>query len=124
MLMGAAALSIKTVIKNVDDYLLKPLGNTMFHWNMQFNDDKPEIKGDLEIKWAGDLIMQNPYGLILVNPDVFPHIKSTQAKIFANWLISSKGQKAIGDFKVDGKQLFCPNAEKKKKNSLLACPAN
>jgi len=53
MLMGAAALSIKTVIKNVDDYLLKPLGNTMFHWNMQFNDDKPEIKGDLEIKARG-----------------------------------------------------------------------
>jgi len=81
-------------------------------------------KGDLEIKWAGDLIMQNPYGLILVNPDVFPHIKSTQAKIFANWLISSKGQKAIGDFKVDGKQLFCPNADKTNTKSLLACPAN
>jgi hypothetical protein len=53
MLMGAAALSIKTVIKNVDDYLLKPLGNTMFHWNMQFNEDKPNIKGDLEIKARG-----------------------------------------------------------------------
>ena len=45
-------------------------------------------------------------------------------KEFANWMISPKGQKAIGEFKVDGKQLFCPNAEKKKKNSLLACPAN
>jgi len=53
MLMGAAALSIKTVIKNVDDYLLKPLGKTLFYWNMQFNDDKPEIKGDLEIKARG-----------------------------------------------------------------------
>ena len=53
MLMGAAALSIKTVIKNIDDYLLKPLGKTLFHWNMQFNDDRPEIKGDLEIKARG-----------------------------------------------------------------------
>ena len=53
MLMGAAALSIKTVIKNIDDYLLKPLGKTLFYWNMQFNDDKPEIKGDLEIKARG-----------------------------------------------------------------------
>jgi len=53
MLMGAAALSIKTVIKNIDDYLLKPLGKTLFYWNMQFNDDKPEIKGDLEIKPRG-----------------------------------------------------------------------
>ena len=53
MLMGAAALSIKTVIKNIDDYLLKPLGKTLFYWNMQFNHDRPEIKGDLEIKPRG-----------------------------------------------------------------------
>ena len=53
MLMGAAALSIKTVIKNIDDYLLKPLGKTLFYWNMQFNDDSPESNGDLEIKPRG-----------------------------------------------------------------------
>ncbi len=53
MLMGAAALNIKTVIKNVDDYLLKPLGETLFHWNMQFNKDVPEIQGDLNIKAQG-----------------------------------------------------------------------
>ena len=53
MLMGAAALSIKTVIKNIDDYLLKPLGDSFFHWNMQFNADMPHIKGDLEIKARG-----------------------------------------------------------------------
>ena len=53
MLMGAAALSIKTVIKNIDDYLLKPLGEALYHWNMQFNDDAPEIKGDLEVKAEG-----------------------------------------------------------------------
>ena len=53
MLMGAAALSIKTVIKNIDDYLLRPLGETLFAWNMQFNEDSPEIKGDLHIKARG-----------------------------------------------------------------------
>ena len=53
MLMGAAALSIKTVIKNIDDYLLRPLGDTLFAWNMQFNEDTPEIKGDLHIKARG-----------------------------------------------------------------------
>ena len=53
MLMGAAALSIKTVIKNIDDYLIKPLGDSFFHWNMQFNADMPHIKGDLEIKARG-----------------------------------------------------------------------
>ena len=52
MLMNAAAGSIKTVIKNVDDYLLKPLGEGLFRFNMQFNFN-PEIKGDLEVKARG-----------------------------------------------------------------------
>ena len=53
MLMGGANLSIKTVMKNIDDYLLKPLGEAMFQWNMQFNTNNPEIVGDLEIKPRG-----------------------------------------------------------------------
>ena len=52
MLMGAASGSIKTVIKNVDDYLLKPLGEGLFRFNMQFNFD-PDIKGDLEVVARG-----------------------------------------------------------------------
>lgn len=52
MLMNAAAGGIKTVIKNVDDYLLSPLGKAMFSFNMQFDFD-PEIKGDLEVKARG-----------------------------------------------------------------------
>jgi len=52
MLMGAAAGSIKTVIKNVDDYLLRPLGENFFRFNMQFDFD-PELKGDLEVKARG-----------------------------------------------------------------------
>jgi hypothetical protein len=52
MLMGAASGSIKTVIKNVDDYLLRPLGEGFFRFNMQFDFD-PELKGDLEVKARG-----------------------------------------------------------------------
>jgi len=52
MLMNAASGSIKTVIKNVDDYLLRPLGEGLFRFNMQFNFD-PSIKGDLEVKARG-----------------------------------------------------------------------
>jgi len=52
MLMNAAAGSIKTVIKNIDDYLLRPLGEGLFRFNMQFDFD-PEIKGDLEVKARG-----------------------------------------------------------------------
>jgi hypothetical protein len=50
--MGAAAGSIKTVVKNFDDYLLRPLGEAFFSFNMQFDFD-PDIKGDLEIKARG-----------------------------------------------------------------------
>ncbi len=52
MLMGAAQGSIKSVIKNVDDYLLRPLGEGLFRFNMQFDFD-PNIKGDLEVKARG-----------------------------------------------------------------------
>jgi len=52
MLMNAASGSVKTVIKNVDDYLLKPLGEGLFRFNMQFDFD-PKIKGDLEVKARG-----------------------------------------------------------------------
>ena len=52
MLMNAASGSVKTVIKNVDDYLLRPLGEGLFRFNMQFDFD-PKIKGDLEVKARG-----------------------------------------------------------------------
>jgi hypothetical protein len=52
MLMNAASGSVKTVIKNVDDYLLKPLGEGFFRFNMQFDFD-PKIRGDLEVKARG-----------------------------------------------------------------------
>ena len=53
MLLGAASLNIKTVIKNLDDFLLKPLGESYFQWNMQFLEKRLGIKGDLEIKATG-----------------------------------------------------------------------
>ena len=53
MLMGSAGLSMKTVIKNIDDYMLKPIGEAYFQWNMQFNEDAEDISGDLEIKPRG-----------------------------------------------------------------------
>jgi len=52
MLMGAAQGSIKSVVKNIDDYLLRPLGEGLFRFNMQFDFD-PSIKGDLEVKARG-----------------------------------------------------------------------
>ena len=53
MLMGSAGLSMKTIIKNIDDHLLKPLGEAYFQWNMQFNENVEDVQGDLEIKPRG-----------------------------------------------------------------------
>jgi len=59
MLMGAATGSIRTVVKNLDDYLLQPLGEALFAWNMQFDYD-PAIKGDLEVISRGtESLMRN-----------------------------------------------------------------
>ena len=53
MLLGASSLNIKTVIKNLDDFLLKPLGEAYYQWNMQFHDGDLDIEGDLEVKATG-----------------------------------------------------------------------
>ena len=53
MLLGASSLNIKTVIKNLDDFLLKPLGESYFQWNMQFHEGELDIEGDLEVKATG-----------------------------------------------------------------------
>ena len=59
MLMGAAAQNIKAVVRNVDDYLLSPLGKSLFAFNMQFNFDK-EFIGDLDVKARGtESLMRN-----------------------------------------------------------------
>ena len=53
MLLGASSLNIKTVVKNIDDFLLKPLGEAYFHWNMQFIEEDIDTVGDLEINAMG-----------------------------------------------------------------------
>ena len=53
MLLGAASLNIKTVVKNLDDFLLKPLGKAYFQWDMQFFEGALQTEGDLEIKAMG-----------------------------------------------------------------------
>ena len=53
MLLGAASLNIKTVVKNLDDFLLKPLGESYFQWNMQFFEGELDVVGDLEVKATG-----------------------------------------------------------------------
>jgi len=67
-------------------------------------------KGDLEIDVEGDKRLFNQYGVMLVNPEKHANVKKDLGQQFIDWLISAEGQKAIADYKIDGKQLFFPNA--------------
>lgn len=83
MLMNAASGNIKTVVKNIDDYLLGPIGKAFFNFNMQFDFD-PEIKGDLEVTARGtESLMANEvrsqrlmqFMQIMSNPTLAPFAK-------------------------------------------------
>jgi len=52
----------------------------------------------------------NQYGVMLVNPARHPSVKKDLGQQFVDWLVSPEGQKTIADYKIDGQQLFCPNA--------------
>jgi tungstate transport system substrate-binding protein len=68
-------------------------------------------KGELAILVEGDVRLFNQYGVILVNPAKHRHVKAADGQAFINWLISDKGQKAIADFRIEGEQVFFPNAK-------------
>jgi tungstate transport system substrate-binding protein len=68
-------------------------------------------RGDLVILVEGDKRLFNQYGVIVVNPARFPHVKSQLAQQFADWILSPAGQAVIASYKVGGEQLFFPNAK-------------
>jgi tungstate transport system substrate-binding protein len=70
-------------------------------------------RGDLEISVEGDRRLFNQYGVMLVNPEKFPSVKKEFGQAFIDWLVSTEGQAAIAGYKIEGQQLFFPNAEKK-----------
>jgi tungstate transport system substrate-binding protein len=67
-------------------------------------------RGDLAILVEGDEQLFNQYGVMLVNPAKHPHVKVNEGQAFIDWLVSPEGQKSIADYKIDGEQLFFPNA--------------
>ena len=84
MLLGASSLNIKTVVKNLDDFLLRPLGEAFFQWNMQFFEGSLDVKGDLEVKATGtNSLMQKEvrsqrlttFLQTVQNPAVAPFVK-------------------------------------------------
>jgi tungstate transport system substrate-binding protein len=67
-------------------------------------------RGDLAILVEGDKRLFNQYGVILVSAKKHPHVKSSFGQAFIDWVVSPAGQRAIADHKIDGQQLFYPNA--------------
>jgi tungstate transport system substrate-binding protein len=67
-------------------------------------------RGELDIAVQGDKRLFNQYGVMLVNPAKHPHVKKEPGQAFIDWLVSAAGQKAIADYKIEGQQLFFPNA--------------
>jgi tungstate transport system substrate-binding protein len=70
-----------------------------------------ENRGDLAIVIAGDKRLFNQYGVMLVNPAKCPSVKKELGQQFIDWLISPEGQKVIAGYKINGQQLFYPNAK-------------
>ena len=68
-------------------------------------------RGDLDIAVAGDKRLFNQYGIMAVSPAKHPHVKADAGKAFVDWVLSKEGQAAIGSYKIDGQQLFFPNAD-------------
>jgi tungstate transport system substrate-binding protein len=66
-------------------------------------------KQDLDVLVAGDKRLFNQYGVILVNPAKFPHVKTADAQAFIDWLISPEGQAVIAGYKINGEQAFFPD---------------
>lgn len=67
-------------------------------------------RGDLAVLVEGDRRLFNQYGVMLVNPAKHPHVKAVEGQAFIDWLVSPEGQRAIADYKIEGEQLFFPNA--------------
>jgi len=67
-------------------------------------------RGDLVVVVEGDKRLFNQYGVILVNPAKHANVKKEYGQAFIDWLVSPEGQKAIADYKINGEQLFYPNA--------------
>jgi tungstate transport system substrate-binding protein len=94
--MGAAL----NMASATGSYILSDRGTWLFFKN----------KGDMQILVEGDRRLFYQYGVMLVNPDKHPNVKREFGQAFIDWLVSPEAQRAIADYKINGEQLFYPNA--------------
>lgn len=110
--IGAGMGAALNMAAATDAYLLSDRGTWLSFGNPQ----------NLTLLFEGEAGLRNPYGLILVSKERHPHVKTDEARAFSDWITSPQGQKAIADFRVENKQLFCPNAQPDD-DALVFCPS-
>lgn len=98
---GAGMGQALNMAASTNAYLLADRGTWLSFKNRQ----------NLGIVAEGDSRLFNQYGVMLVNPVRHPHVKRDAGKRFIDWLVSSAGQKTIGNFRIGGEQAFFPNAQ-------------
>jgi tungstate transport system substrate-binding protein len=89
------------IAASTDAYLLADRGTWLSFRN----------RGTLAILVEGDRKLFNQYGVMLVNPAKYRNVKVADGQAFVDWLISPDGQRTIAQYKIDGQQLFFPNAD-------------
>jgi len=100
--VGAGMGATLNAVTGLDGYTISDRGTWISFQN----------KRKLAILVAGDPRLFNQYGVILVNPAKHAHVKAKDGQAFIDWLTSDQGQQAIADFRIEGQQLFFPNAHK------------
>lgn len=110
--MGAAL----NMVGVTDGYTLSDRGTWLSFGNKQ----------NLDLLFSGVAGLRNPYSVVVVNDKKFPHVKTEAANTFVDWLLSDHGQEAIGAFRVQNQQLFCPYAKASTltEQDLSLCPAD
>ena len=111
--IGAGMGAALNMAAATDGYLMSDRGTWLSFGNAQ----------NLTILFQGESQLRNPYGLILVNPEIHSHVDVASARRFADWITSPTGQQAIAEFRVENKQLFCPNAQPEQ-DSKAFCPSD
>ena len=115
--VGAGMGATLNIAVAMNGYVLTDRGSWITFGNRQ----------DHAILVSGDPRLFNPYGVIVVNPERFPHVKAEDGEAFAAWLVSDEGQAQIAAFKIAGQYAFCPNSDaaaRKRAEKGETCPVD
>ena len=108
---GQGMGKVLQIASELDAYTLTDRGTWLAYRN----------KSSLKVLFEGDQMLHNPYGIIAVSAGRYPDINHQGALALTEWITSTKGQQLIGDFRIDGTQLFIPMADSR--GSAVPAPA-